>query len=231
MMATTTQTQYSAHLYCLPITPYKKAWEIQKAKHNARVNDQTSDTLFLLQHPPTYTLGRRTKDSSRLLDEKARIKHAIPIYETERGGLITYHGPGQLVGYPIFKLRTYCTGPKQYIYMLEEVLINLLRNFGLQAERHEHCTGVWIENRKIAALGVHINRRVTMHGFSLNVANDLTAYKWITPCGIQNCIMTSMKNELGNKVNLSEVMDQLPRFFENTFGLNLIRKSYQENTT
>lgn len=212
-------TNPQAYLYQLPLTPYDEAWQLQQAIHRARIDDETNDTLLLLEHPPTYTVGRRVDDALRLIDEDARIQHGIPIHQIERGGLITYHGPGQLVGYPILKLKTYCHGPKAYMRMLEEVLIRLLQDFGLQASRRDHCTGVWIENRKIAALGVHISRGVTMHGFALNVVNDLRPYDWIVPCGIEGCIVTSMAQELGAKVGLPWVSDRLCDIFAETFGL------------
>ena len=159
-----TKPRATATLYQLPLTPYEAAWKLQQDLHRARVEDMTNDTLLLLEHPPTYTVGRRINDAIRLINEDAATKRGIPIYRTERGGLVTYHGPGQLVGYPIFKLKTYCSGPRAYMHMIEESLICLLQDFGLQANRRERCTGVWIRDRKIAALGIHISRGVTMHG-------------------------------------------------------------------
>ncbi|HIA14538.1 MAG TPA: lipoyl(octanoyl) transferase LipB [Nitrospirales bacterium] len=214
-----TVTKHQAHLYQLPLTPYEDAWQLQQTVHRARVDNTTTDTLLLLEHPPTYTVGRRVEDAFRLVDENARIEHGIPIYQTERGGLITYHGPGQLVGYPILKLMTYCRGPKTYMHMLEDVLIRLLQEFGLQAGRRDRCTGVWIADRKIAALGVHISRGVTMHGFALNVTNDLRPYEWIVPCGIEGCIVTSMTKELGARVGVAWVSNRLCKIFAETFGL------------
>ncbi len=217
-------TKQQANFYQLPLTPYEEAWQLQQAIHRARVDDKTNDTLLLLEHPPTYTVGRRVKDALCLVDDGARIKHGIPIHQTERGGLITYHGPGQLVGYPILKLKTYCRGPKAYMHMIEDVLIRLLQDFGLQASRRSRCIGVWIEDRKIAALGVHISRGVTMHGFALNVVNDLRPYDWIVPCGIKGCIMTSMARELGTKVGVPWVSGQLCDIFAETFGLEFPRE-------
>ena len=214
-----TVTKHLAYLYQLPPTPYEEAWQLQQTIHSERVDDKTNDTLLLLEHLPTYTVGRRVKDALRLINEDARIKHSIPIYQTERGGLITYHGPGQLVGYPILKLKTYCRGPKTYMHLLEEVLIRLLHDFGLQAHRRDHCIGVWIADRKSAALGVHVSRGVTMHGFALNVMNDLQAYDWIIPCGIEGCKVTTMAKELGRDVRLPSVSDRLCAIFAETFGV------------
>ena len=223
-----TMTIRQANLYQLPLTAYEEAWRLQQASHRARVDDKTHDTLFLLQHPPTYTVGRRVEDTLHLVDEEARIKHRIPLYQTERGGLITYHGPGQLVGYPILKLKTYCRGPRDYMHMLEEALIRLLRNFGIQARRRDHYTGVWIGDRKIAALGVHISRGITMHGFALNVVNDLEAYDWIVPCGIEGCMVTSMAKELGTDMSLPWISERLCNMFEETFGLQFIHKRSED---
>jgi len=214
----------AANLYQLPLTPYETAWQLQQTMHRTRVDDTTNDTLLLLEHPPTYTVGRRVKDALLLINEDARIEHGIPIYQTERGGLITYHGPGQLVGYPILKLKTYCRGPKAYMHMLEEVLILLLQSFGLQADRRDRYTGVWIEDRKIAALGVHISRGVTMHGFALNIMNDLRPYEWIVPCGIEGCTVTSMAKELGTEIEVPRVSERLYPLFEDTFEIQFQRK-------
>tara|TARA_B100000315_G_scaffold258486_1_gene310814 strand:- start:6056 stop:6826 length:771 start_codon:yes stop_codon:yes gene_type:complete len=214
-----TVTKHQALLYQLPLTPYEETCQLQRTIHGARVNDKTNDTLLLMEHLPTYTVGRRVKDGLRLINEDARIQQNIPIHQTERGGLITYHGPGQLVGYPILKLKTYCRGPKTYMHLLEEVLIRLLHDFGLQAHRRNHCIGVWIADRKIAALGIHISRGVTMHGFALNIMNDLQAYDWIIPCGIEECKITTMAKELGKDVELPAVSDRLCTIFSEIFGI------------
>ena len=219
-------TRQPAYLLQLPLTQYEEALRLQRAVHSARVADKTDDTLIVLEHPLTYTVGRRVKEALHCVDEDALAEHGIPIHRTERGGLITCHSPGQLVGYPILKLATYCRGPKTYMHMLEEVIIHVLDDFGLQTNRRDHCTGVWIDNRKIAALGVHINRGVTMHGFALNVMNDLQPYDWIIPCGIQGCNITNMVQELGTtvKVNVSCVAERLCTVFAENFGLQFRRK-------
>ena len=226
-----TVKNHRAVLYQLPLTPYEEAWRLQQTIHRARIDDQTDDTLLLLEHPPTYTVGRRVEDALCLVDEDARIEHGIPIHRTERGGLITYHGPGQLVGYPILKLKTYCRGPKAYMHMLEEVLIRLVQDFGLQAGRRDRCTGVWIEDRKIAALGVHISRGVTMHGFALNVVNDLRPYDWIIPCGIEGCKVTTMAKELGADVALPWVSDRLCGIFAEIFGLQFQQERHDPSNS
>ncbi len=221
-------TKHPAHLYQLPLTPYEEAWKLQQALHAERVDDKIPDTLLLLEHPPTYTVGKRVDEGLQLVDEDARVQHGIPIHRTERGGLITYHGPGQLVGYPILKLRTYCTGPKAYMHMLEDVLIRVLEDFGLKASRRDRCTGVWIGNRKIAALGVHISGGVTMHGFALNIVNDLRPYDWIVPCGIAGCDVTTMAKELGADVGLPWVAERLCKLFAIAFGLQFQPKRSED---
>ena len=183
---------------------YQDAWNIQNALVKARQESRITDSLLLLEHPPTYTIGRRT-DISHLLTPKHKLYElGAEVIDVDRGGMATYHGPGQLVGYPIVSLDG-LGGPLKYIRALESVLITTLEHFGLEAYCVEGRTGVWVLDKKIAAIGVRISRRVTSHGFALNVNTDLPWFNHIVPCGIEDKSITSMKHLLGHQVPLEEI--------------------------
>ena len=168
------------------------------------------DELLLLEHEPVYTIGR-TPDQSSLRDVSA-LPH--PLVQTNRGGQATYHGPGQLVGYPILDLRVRGQDLHRYLRGLEEMLIALLGDYGITAGRSEGQTGVWIGPRKIASIGVGVRRWISMHGFALNVSSDLSAFRAITPCGIAGVEMTSVSRECGREVSVREVADRVGPHFE-----------------
>jgi lipoyl(octanoyl) transferase len=177
--------------------------------------DRTGEeTLFLLEHEPVYTIGRRLDKSS--LGNTAYLPH--PVFEINRGGQATYHGPGQLVGYPILDLKRRGKDLHIYLRSLETAVIRLVESFGVDAAFCEGKTGVWVENRKIASIGIGVRRWITMHGFALNVASDLTGFLSITPCGLTGVRMTSLSLELGREISLAEVRDRaavvLPAEFE-----------------
>jgi lipoyl(octanoyl) transferase len=155
----------------------------------------TNDLLLLVEHPPVITLGRGTKATSLPLDPETLRHRGIEVFEVERGGDVTYHGPGQLVGYPIFNLSAHKQDLHWYLRQLEEVLIVALEEFGIGAERNPGLTGVWTEGRKIASIGVHAKQWVTWHGFALNVTTELSAFDLIVPCGIPGVVMTSVAAE------------------------------------
>jgi lipoyl(octanoyl) transferase len=160
-----------------------------------------ADELLLLEHDPVYTIGRTPDQSS--LRGGAHLPH--PLFQINRGGQATYHGPGQLVGYPIIDLRHYVQDLHRYLRWIEDVLIELLGSYDILATRRESLTGVWIENRKIASIGVGVRHWITMHGFALNVCGDLSAFDEITPCGISNVTMTSIERERGDAVAVRDV--------------------------
>ena len=172
------------------------------------------ERILLLEHEPVYTIGRLLNKSS--LGEVSRLPY--PVYETNRGGQATYHGPGQLVGYLILDLRK--RGRDLHVYMrtIEAILIDLLGRFGIDASRIEGKTGVWVQNRKIASIGVGVKKWITMHGFALNVAGDMTGFASITPCGIVGVQMTAMSVELGRDVSLDEVRGKIEPLFERHLG-------------
>lgn len=216
------QTQTPGLLYLFDRVSYASAWELQRTLYEERANDQRPDTLLLLEHDPVYTLGRSTKDTHWGGDEAALQAEAYTVYHVDRGGSVTYHGPGQVVGYPILRLRDYCSGPKSYMRLLEEVLIRTLADWSVAGCRLDNLPGVWVGHEspaKIAAMGVHISRGVTMHGFSLNVSVDLTPFSRIVPCGLVNCRVTSMADVLGNPPAESQVRASLARHFADVFQI------------
>ena len=177
--------------------PYNEAYALQRELWRKRVADEIPDQLLLLEHPPVITLGRGAK-SEHLLASAERLRALmVEVVETDRGGDITYHGPGQLVGYPILDLKPDRMDVLRYLRDLEEVLIRALGRLDIEGQRRTGCTGVWVEDRKIAAIGVKISRWVTYHGFALNVSTDLSAFDLIVPCGLCGVRVTSIAQELG----------------------------------
>jgi lipoyl(octanoyl) transferase len=182
---------------------FSKGLEIQ-AEALEQCDRTGEETLFLLEHEPVYTIGRRLDKSS--LGNAAYLPH--PVFEINRGGQATYHGPGQLVGYPILDLKKRGKDLHVYLRSLETAVIRLVETFGVQAAFCDGKTGVWVENRKIASIGIGVRRWISMHGFALNVSSDLTGFLSITPCGLTGVRMTSLSLELDRKVALEEVRDR-----------------------
>jgi lipoyl(octanoyl) transferase len=190
--------------------PYADALVVQEELVARKAADSAvPDELLLLEHDPIYTIGR-TPDQSSLRDA-ARLPH--PVIQTNRGGQATYHGPGQLIGYPILDLRPRGQDLHRHLRGLEEVIILTLRDYGLDAVRRECLTGVWIGDKKIASIGVGVRRWISMHGFALNVGPDLSAFTAITPCGLAGVEMTSLSRECGREITVREVADQLGPIF------------------
>lgn len=182
--------------------PYGDALDVQRRLADDRLAGRlATDALLLVEHPPVVTLGRGTRESSLPLDPENLRRRGIEVFEVERGGDVTYHGPGQLVGYPIFDLREHREDLHWYLRQLEEVLIRAVATFGITAERNPGYTGVWTKGRKIASIGVHARQWVTWHGFALNVSTDLSPFDLIVPCGIPGVVMTSVTKELDDRTN------------------------------
>ncbi|MBF8267787.1 MAG: lipoate-protein ligase [Dehalococcoidia bacterium] len=196
----------------LGVTDYLEAWGLQKAIARQRGEGSLPDTLILLEHPHTYTQGRRGKGSDVLLGEEALERLGVRVCQVDRGGEVTYHGPGQMVGYPIVDIRP-LGGAVGYVRTLEVVLMDTLRDFGLEAQRHEGLVGVWVGREKIAAIGVRVSRGVSTHGFALNVNPDLSYFQHIVPCGIRDRGVTSMERLLGRPVPLEQVALRLVHHF------------------
>ena len=191
----------------LGVIDYLSAWKMQKEIHETVVNDFEPNTLLILQHPSVYTAGRRTEISDRPLDD-------TPVIDVDRGGKITWHGLGQIVGYPIIKLKN-STDVVGFVRELETAIISICQEFGIKAERYCERSGVWLRDekgdRKIAAIGLRVAKGVTMHGFALNVNPDLSAYSKIVPCGIADAKVTSLSVELGRSITIEEVMPVLKK--------------------
>jgi lipoyl(octanoyl) transferase len=205
----------SAEVWC--VRPgqvrYGESRELQKRLEAARQNGAIPDVLLLLEHPPVYTKGRRSTADELPMGEDWYRMQGIEVTETDRGGRVTYHGPGQLVGYPIVDLRAYGDDVHEYIRRMERVMIGSLGEWGVEAGCIEGQTGVWVGDRKIGSIGVHVDRGVTTHGFAINVNNDLQPFQWIVPCGIEACRMTSLTRERGAEQDMGAFMDTIARVF------------------
>ncbi|MBT4369258.1 MAG: lipoyl(octanoyl) transferase LipB [Candidatus Marinimicrobia bacterium] len=192
---------------------YKAVWDLQKEMQQQRINGNIEDTLILVEHDPVYTLGKNANEDHLLQSRD----ESVDVFNIERGGDITFHGPGQLVVYPILDLSNYKKSVSWYMRTLEQVLIDTLIEFKIIAQRNEGLTGVWVGDEKIAALGVRISRWVTMHGFSLNVNPDLSFYDGIIPCGIFDHGVTSMEQLLGETQNNDNVKNMVIEKFNKCF--------------
>jgi len=230
---------------------YKTAWDYQEKllQENVRrkslvcsqesiVNDselqtpdselQTQNYLLFVEHPPVYTLGKSGNENNLLINENEREEKGVQYFKINRGGDITFHGPGQIVGYPILDLEKFYTDIGKYLRNIEETIILTLAEYGIRAGRSPGETGVWIDadikgkERKICAIGVRTSRWITMHGFALNVNTDLSFFNNIIPCGIQNKQVTSIEQELGRKIDVEEAKEKVKRNFEKVFDVDLI---------
>jgi lipoyl(octanoyl) transferase len=193
--------------------PYQQTWDMQKEMQSQRINNKIDDTVLLVEHEPVYTFGKNANENHLLQNYPEDVK----VFHIERGGDITFHGPGQLVGYPIIDLHNYKMSISWYMCSLEAVIINTLNHYGIAAEHKKGLTGVWVKEEKIAALGVRISRWVTMHGFALNVNTELHYYDGIIPCGIFEYGVTSMKKLLGTAIKMDEVKKLLIKEFNMVF--------------
>lgn len=219
----------------LGVLSYQEAWDYQErllkenvARKGAGGQESTIDRLLFVEHPPVYTLGKSGKPEHVLLPEEQLGARGIEYFHTNRGGDITFHGPGQLVGYPVLDLEHFKTDLGWYLRSLEEVIILTMAEYGLQGARSAGETGVWMEpgikgrERKICAMGIRCSRWITMHGFALNVNTDLDYFNHIIPCGIQDKQVTSLQKELGEALPFTVVQEQVKRNFEKVFGVSLV---------
>jgi lipoyl(octanoyl) transferase len=200
--------------------PYLEAWELQRSLAAAVAQGAIPDTVVLLEHPPVVTLGRRTDEGELHIPEGA----GVDVVETDRGGKSTYHGPGQLVCYPIFDLTRHGEDVKRYCRDLEEALIRTIGAVGVEATRIEGLTGIWLERppRKIASIGIHISKWVTTHGYALNVDLDAAPFtEWITACGLEDTAFTTLARELGRPISVDEVRPHAARALQEVFDLEL----------
>jgi lipoyl(octanoyl) transferase len=204
------------------LVPYRDALAAQKRLEGARVAGTVPDVLLLLEHPPVYTKGRRTTADELPMGEDWYRTQGIEVCETDRGGRVTYHGPGQLVGYPIVSLKPYGDDVHTYIRNMERVVIESVAAHGVAAGVIEGLTGVWVNDRKIGSIGVHVNRGVTTHGFAVNVSNDLQPFEWIVPCGIESCRMTSLTREIGAEQEIDAFAATVARRFADVYGRDAV---------
>lgn len=199
---------------------YSRAWDAQKALMDRVRAGQIPGALILIEHPHVYTLGRRAQESDVLADEAALERLGVDIHHVDRGGEATYHGPGQLVAYPILDLRDWGGGPVKYVRGLEDVLIRTLGDFGISGHRQEGLPGVWAGDAKIAFVGVRISGGVTCHGISLNVNTDLTFYDHIVPCGMPRLTVTSVERILGKPADMEGIKRAFVSHFGRVMGLD-----------
>jgi lipoyl(octanoyl) transferase len=225
------------------IVPYEEARKAQRRLESQRQRDEVPDLLLLLEHPPVYTRGRRSTPEELPMGAQWYEMQGIEVRDTDRGGRVTYHGPGQLVAYPIVSLTPYGDDVHEYVRRLEQVMIGALGEHGVEAGLIDGLTGVWVgdnaqtdgrraantpiwgesgpsteERRKIGSIGVHVSRGVTTHGLAVNVSNDLQPFEWIVPCGIEGCQVTSLSRELGAEQDLSQFADTVAARFGEVYG-------------
>ena len=196
--------------------PYAEAFALQRQLVGERKRGEIADQLLFVEHPHVVTMGRNAKDENLLAAPELLARAGIDFHHTDRGGDVTYHGPGQVVGYPIIDLREWKRDVVAYVRAIEEVLIGTLAGFGIRGERLAGATGVWVDGAKVAAIGVHISRWVTSHGFALNVDTDLSYFRYIVPCGLTKPV-TSLRT-LGSDADRTQVMDALAAAFAQQFG-------------
>ncbi len=210
---------------------YKKAWDYQEELFALKLQQKREQNipenhLLLCEHPPVFTLGKSGQDSNLLITQNLLDQKRIQYFKINRGGDITFHGPGQIVGYPILDLEQFKLGVKEYIHSMEEVIIRTLADYNIKSERLDGATGVWLDTdklstRKICAIGVKASRHITMHGFAFNVNTDLKYYDLINPCGFTDKGVTSMAKELGNELKMPDVQQKIKHYFTEVFGMEI----------
>jgi len=224
------ETRVSSGRECLAgylgLVHYDLALRLQQALLSARAEGLISDVLALLQHPPALTLGRFRGDEDIIVPRELLTREGIDVFHTNRGGGITYHGPGQLIGYPVLNLKEKGLGVRRYIWSLEEVVIMLLHDIGIQGHRVADHRGVWVGDRKICSVGVNVSRGISTHGFALNVNNDLRYFQFIRPCGLAGEVMTSVSELSGRPVEVETIVSDAIHYFSEVFGLVCGRRDY-----
>ena len=223
---------FKAVLHDLGLIEYGNAWQMQKELFHQAIQEKIEGKhpkhhLLVCEHPHVYTLGKSANQSNLLLSQAELKQKAIDVFDIERGGDITYHGPGQLVVYPIFDIEPMQLGVKKFVYNIEECIIRTLREYGIESERIDDRIGIWIgkgttNERKIAAIGIKCSRHITMHGLALNVNTDLGLFNNIIPCGIQDKAVCSMESELNRKLDMTELKQVLLHQFSSIFELKLL---------
>jgi lipoate-protein ligase B len=213
----------------LGLVEYNRAWELQSEIVAAKVNGAIEkDIVLFLEHPSTFTLGRRGGRDYLQVGESFLQQAGISLVQVERGGYITYHGPGQLVVYPIVDLEARRIGVTDYVAALEEIMLLTVRSWGLNAQRNSANAGIWMGNHKMGSIGIALRKGVSFHGLSLNVNVDLTPFSWIQPCGLAGVSMTSVKQELGKEISMAVAARELKKNFKTILKLDLQEISYAD---
>ncbi len=229
-------SRHPGHLRSIPFLPFAESLELQQSLVAKRLADQIPETLILTEHEPVLTLGRTTKPEHWEPHWSELENQGIHLHQTNRGGSVTYHGPGQIIGYPVLRLKNFCSGPKLYVQKLEEVLIQTLAKWEISGCRHESFRGVWVKNNeghleKITSIGVRISKGITMHGFALNVNVDLQPFSLLSPCGIDHCVMTSIEKILDQQVDVAHVREQIAIHFAQVFRLEWAKQPFEPQRT
>ncbi len=209
---------------------YKEVWNLQKSIHEKRVSERLPNTLLLVEHNPVITMGKSGQQSNVLFPVDFLKEKGVDFYHIERGGDATYHGPGQLVGYPIFNVRDGLAGIKPFINGIEDSIISTLLHFGIRAYKKEDMIGVWTESGKICSIGVAVKRWVSFHGFALNVNTDLSYFDLIVPCGLKNVEMVSMQKILGRETAMSEIKERVVSSIGSVFKQDIKKVCLEEIT-
>lgn len=222
------ETQVSSERGCLAgylgEVPYSLALRLQHVLMATRAEGSIPDVLLLLQHPPALTLGRFRGEEDIIVPRERLALEGVAVFDTNRGGSVTYHGPGQLIGYPVLNLKEKSLGVRQYIWALEEVIMRLLHTIGIQGNRMVGHHGVWVGDKKICSVGVNVNRGVSTHGFALNVSNDLHYFRYIRPCGLPSEVMTSVSELSERSVEVRAVVSDAIHCFSEVFDLDCRRR-------
>ncbi|OGF62260.1 MAG: lipoyl(octanoyl) transferase [Candidatus Fischerbacteria bacterium RBG_13_37_8] len=209
------------NVYTLGRKDYQEVLDLQRKLSRLRSEGKINDSLLLTEHEHVFTVGRGGNRAEILIDEARVMKEGIQIFEIERGGSTTYHGPGQLVGYPIINLKELQCSPVTFLRKLEEVLIRSLNDYNIKAQAVAGKTGVWVANAKIASIGIHVSRWITRHGFALNVSTDLRYFRMIIPCGIPECEYTNIAQLTGIKVALEEIIPLVVKHYADVFHVEI----------
>ncbi len=205
------------HTQDLGTIDYAEAFDLQLKLHGNRIENKIPDTLLLLEHPHVFTLGRHAREGNVVWNEKELIQHNVEVRQVDRGGDVTYHGPGQLVGYPIINLKDRDLRPRRLVEKVENLIIRTIAGYGISSYVRPEHPGVWVGDSKICAIGMRIKEGVSYHGFALNVSTDLSYFNGIVPCGISNKSVCSLYSLLGRKINIQDVKKRLINEIQNNF--------------